>query len=65
MVELLQTDENAYVFIFVNFCSDTRKWADVLEVKLAERLFSVDVLQINGDMDKHKKLSSSVSTPPQ
>ena len=56
-VERLRTDENAYVCIFVNFCSETKKWADVLEGKLSEVLLSVDVLQINGNMDKHEKIA--------
>ena len=57
LVEKLKNKASAYVCLFVNFRSETDKWAKVLENLLASSAVPVDVLQINGDMDKLEKFA--------
>ena len=53
----LAANPSSYAAIFVNFKSECVKWAEVLEEQLAEKAMTIDVLQINGDMDKDEKFA--------
>ena len=55
----LSANPSSYAAVFVNFKSECVKWAEVLEEQLAEKAMTmtIDVLQINGDMDKHEKFA--------
>ena len=55
LVTHLNDNPNSYAAMYVNFKSETSKWAGKLERLLATALMSIDVLQINGDMDKVEK----------
>ena len=55
IVSMLQQRESSHACIFVNFKSESVKWAAELERKLADQLVDVDIIQINGDMDKKEK----------
>ena len=57
IVSLVRDDGDAHACIFVNFKSETSKWALELEDLFADELLRVGVLQINGDMDKHEKIA--------
>ena len=58
MVELLQSSTTACAYIFVNFVSETSKWANLLEEELAaKKIDNCDVVKINGDMVKHEKFA--------
>ena len=54
----LKAKTTSYECIFVNFKSETAKWAKTLEGLIAMARLSIDVIQINGDMDKVEKKSS-------
>lgn len=53
LLELLENDDQMHACLFVNFKSECSKWAAAIESKLADNLMDVDVIQINGDQDKH------------
>ena len=53
----LSANPSSYAAVFVNFKSECVKWAEVLEEQLAAKAMTIDVLQINGDMDKHEKFA--------
>ena len=57
VVDLLASDADAHVCIFVNFKSEAAKWTTTLEKLLADKLLKVGVLAINGDMDKNEKFA--------
>ena len=57
LVQRLKGDTTAYACVFVNFRSETVKWAKVLEDQLSDASMSTDVLQIHGEMDKHEKFA--------
>ena len=54
---MLTTDDTSHGCIFAKFKSECTMWAAALEAKLADQLIDMDVLQINGDMDKNEKFS--------
>ena len=57
LVLLLKESDDTHACVFVNFKSECAKWAAVLEGKIADNLLNVDVVQINGDQDKHEKFA--------
>ena len=57
IVKVMISDKTSHACVFVNFKSECTKRDAALEAKIAEELLDVDVLQINGDMDKNEKFS--------
>ena len=57
MVDVLSKHADAHVCAFVNFKSECAKIGALFESKLVQAKLDVDVLQINGDMDKHEKFA--------
>jgi superfamily II DNA or RNA helicase len=57
IVDLLKTDDEAHVCVFVNFRKEAGRTASVLEDIFAESFVQAGVLTINGDMDKHEKFA--------
>ena len=53
VVQLLISDAEKHVCIFVNFVSEATTYSASLEKLLAKELVRVGVLTINGEMDKH------------
>ena len=60
LLKVLEGSNNSDACIFVNFKSECSKWSGELESKIADKLLDIDVLQINGDQDKHENLLSPV-----
>ena len=59
IVQLIADDEhkNVHCCLFVNFKDECSKWSTELESRFVDAGIDVDVLQINGDMDKHEKFA--------
>ena len=57
LIQTLEESSTSHACVFVNFKSECTKWADVLESKIADKLLDVDVVQVNGDQDKHEKFA--------
>ena len=55
LLSLLSNNEDAQVAVFVNFKSETFKYALSVESAFISNKLEFDVLQINGDMDKYKQ----------
>ena len=57
IVHLIKSDEDRKVHgcIFVNFKPECSRWTKELESKLIDERLDIDVVQTNGDMDKHEK----------
>ena len=55
LITHLKDNPNSYAAMYVNFKAETSKWASKLESLIARALMSINVLQINGDMDKVEK----------
>ena len=59
IVELIRddVDKQVHCCIFVNFKDECAKWSAELESRFIDAGIDVDVVQINGDMDKHEKFA--------
>ena len=57
IVSMLQQSESSHACIFVNFKSESMKWAAELEQKLIDQPVCIDVIQMNGDIDKNEKIA--------
>jgi len=57
IVSILHKRELSHACLFVNFKSESIKWAGELERKLTDQLIDVNIIQINGDMDKNEQIA--------
>ena len=55
VADLLKTNKEACVCVFVNFCGQARKTTSLLEDIFTAYFLQAGVLTINRDMDKHEK----------
>ena len=55
----VEESSTSHACVFVNFQSECTKRTNKLEGMIADKFLDVDILQVNGDQDRHKKFAST------